>query len=271
MFRDALAAAPVPRAPASAAWHESLAPLELARLLRDPVLRGSGVPRGDGEPVLLVPGFLVPDSLMQIMGGWLRRTGHRPLHAGLGTNAGCAAAAMTRLEALLESVVARKGRRAAIVGHSRGGAYARALAVRRPDLVSGIVTLGTPMMTCVEHGHPGMRILIRAVGTLGGLGIPGLLRGECLHGACCAGFREDSCAPFPAEVSFLRVVGDRDHVVGPRWRADPDAETTAVDGSHVGVIVNPEGYRAVADGLRRARDADARRQSSGPLRRSRAA
>ena len=31
--------------------------LELIRLVRDPVFRGAGVPRGDGRHVILMPGF----------------------------------------------------------------------------------------------------------------------------------------------------------------------------------------------------------------------
>ena len=53
---------------------------------------------------------------------------------------------MARLEERL-----RRSRTAAtpgsrIVGHSLGGMFGRALAVRRPDLVSGVVTLGSPVL-----------------------------------------------------------------------------------------------------------------------------
>jgi hypothetical protein len=38
--------------------------LELARLLADPVVYGVGVPRGDGRPVVLMPGFLAGDQTL---------------------------------------------------------------------------------------------------------------------------------------------------------------------------------------------------------------
>ena len=38
-----------------------------------------------------------------------------------------------------------------IVGHSLGGMLARGLAVRRPDLVSGIITMGSPMLAPGAH------------------------------------------------------------------------------------------------------------------------
>ena len=52
--------------------------LELARLLVDPVLRGHDVPRGDGRPVLLMPGFLAGDQTLLVLATWLRTLGYRP-------------------------------------------------------------------------------------------------------------------------------------------------------------------------------------------------
>ena len=47
--------------------------LELTRLLADPVLYGGGgIPRGDGRPVVLMPGFLAGDQTLGVLGAWLR-------------------------------------------------------------------------------------------------------------------------------------------------------------------------------------------------------
>ena len=40
---------------------------QLSRLLRDPIYRGSNAPRGTGQPVLLIPGFLVGDWTLWVM------------------------------------------------------------------------------------------------------------------------------------------------------------------------------------------------------------
>src|SRR4051795_4182879 len=51
---------------------ETRSMLELARLLVDPVfLVQSGVERGDGRPVVLLPGFLAGDQTLAVMAGWL--------------------------------------------------------------------------------------------------------------------------------------------------------------------------------------------------------
>jgi triacylglycerol lipase len=47
--------------------------------LVDPVFRAaSGVPRGDGRPVVLLPGFLAGDQTLALMAAWLRRLGYAP-------------------------------------------------------------------------------------------------------------------------------------------------------------------------------------------------
>src|SRR5688572_18178482 len=60
--------------------------LEHAALLRDPILWGDGVPRGDGRPVLLIPGFLAGDASLRTMAAWLKRVGYRPCRARMRAN-----------------------------------------------------------------------------------------------------------------------------------------------------------------------------------------
>src|SRR4051812_48733067 len=123
-------------------WGESRAALEHLALRRDPVLRGEGVPHGDGGPVMLIPGFLASDVSLGLMASWLQRIGYQPTRAQMRANVDCAERALGRLEDLLVAKHERCGGwPVAIVGQSRGGAFARMLAVRRPDLISGIVTL----------------------------------------------------------------------------------------------------------------------------------
>jgi pimeloyl-ACP methyl ester carboxylesterase len=116
---------------------------ELARLLADPVWRGTGLPRGDGEPVLLIPGFLAGDQSLSVMATWLRRLGYRPARAGIAFNVRCSDTAVDRLERTLHHAHLSSGRKVAIVGHSRGGHFAKALASRNPDEVSQVISMGS--------------------------------------------------------------------------------------------------------------------------------
>jgi triacylglycerol lipase len=243
-------------------WREARVGLEAAALLRDPILRGDGVARGRGCPVLLIPGFLAGDGSLAIMADWLRRCGYRPSRAGMFANVDCSGAALGRLERRLERLVEQRGCRAAIVGQSRGGGLAKVLATRRPDLVSGIVTLASPQLDPLAV-HPLVRLQLMAVGGLGSLGAPRLFKRSCLYGECCASFWQDLEAPLPRGVRLVSVYSRTDGIVD--WRAClvPGAEQVEVRASHIGMAVNPAAWRAVAGALEAFGKADARRRPAG--------
>jgi pimeloyl-ACP methyl ester carboxylesterase len=228
-------------------WRESRFPRELAALQRDPVYRGRDVPHGHG-PALLIPGFMAGDASLQTMTGWMRRLGYRTSRAGIRLNADCASAALDRLEARLEGLVARYEQPAAIVGQSRGGTFARALAARRPDLVSGIVTLGSPLIDQLAV-HPLVMLNVRVMSKLGAAGLPGLFTPDCFDGECCAELRDSLDEPFPSEVGFVSIYSRSDGIVDWRSCLDPAAEHVEVDSSHCGMSVNADVYRVTARAL----------------------
>jgi triacylglycerol lipase len=242
-------------------WRESRVGLELAGLLRDPVFRGDGVKDGRGQPVLLIPGFLAGDDSLALMTRWLRGTGHYAKRAGIKMNVDCSQAAVIRLEDKLEALVESQGQRAAIVGHSRGGHFARVLAKRRPDLVGGIVTLGSPLTEPLAL-HPLIRAQVYAVGALGTVGVPGLFRHTCLWGNCCQDFWADAEAPFPKGVRFLSVYSRSDGVV--RWQSclDPAAEQLEIRASHCGMGMHPASWHAVSHELERLRRSETSRKAA---------
>src|SRR5215217_1233568 len=85
--------------------------LELnASLLLSPVLMRA--PKGDGHPVLALPGFLASDLSMAPMRRYLKELGY-DTHAWN-------------------------------MGRNLGGVYARDLAVQMPDMVRAVITLGSP-------------------------------------------------------------------------------------------------------------------------------
>jgi pimeloyl-ACP methyl ester carboxylesterase len=223
--------------------------LEAARLLRDPVFHGRGVADGRGRPVLLIPGFLAGDDSLAPMTRWLRRTGHHTSKAGIRLNVGCSGRGLVGLEHRLETLVERQGRPAVVIGQSRGGSFAKALANLRPDLVAGIVTLGSPTLDPLAV-HPAVRASVRGVALLGGLGAPGLFTRDCLEGDCCADFWKLHDSPFPQGIGYVSVYSRSDSVVD--WHAclDPAAIHVQIESSHVGMAVHPDAYRAIADVMR---------------------
>lgn len=233
--------------------------LELATLLRDPILRGRGVSHGGGQPVLLLPGLLAGDDSLRIMARWLKRTGHHPARAGILMNVNCSGAAIERLEDRLEALVQERGMRAAVIGHSRGGSFGKVLAHRRPDLVSGVVTLGCPILDTFAV-HPLVRAQIETLATLGKLGLPGLFSRACLEGECCETFWKATRSPLKRGVGYVAIYSRSDGIVNWESCLDPHAEHVEVTSTHCGMAFHPDVFRTVADSLERFRRRDARRR-----------
>ena len=231
-------------------WREGRFAFELAALRRSSVFQGAGVEHGDGRPVLLIPGFMAGDGTLGTMTHWLRAAGYRTRRAGIRSNVNCSEAACARLEARLEGFANYTGQKVAIVGQSRGGIFARALAVKRPDLVSGIVTLGSPTVGMLKI-HPLVLAQVGLVSALGSAHVPGLFTWRCLRGTCCEDFRAAISGPFPEDVPYVAMYSRTDGVVDWRSCLDPAAELVEVDASHCGMSVNPRVYRELAVALAR--------------------
>jgi triacylglycerol lipase len=254
-------------------WREARIALEAASLMRDPILRGDGMADGRGRPVLLIPGFLAGDGSLSLMAGWLKRTGYRPSRAGMVANVNCAGTLLPRLERRLERLASEQGQRAVIVGQSRGGTLAKVLAYRRPELVTGVVALGSPQVDPLAV-HPLVRLQVEAVGRLGSLGAPGLFKRSCIDGDCCSSFWADLAEPLPRGLGLVSVYSKSDGIVDWRSCIDPHAtQLVEIHASHCGMAVSRSAWRAVADALEAFRAAEPRRGSAGgtQVRRLRAA
>ncbi len=241
---------------------------EIGALHRSAVWRGEGIADGDGMPVLLIPGFLAGDATLRTMADWLRRTGHRPVRAEIRLNVGCSGAVTERLETILHAAHAEHEQRVAIVGQSRGGQLARVLAVRAPELVSGIVTLGSPLVRPLAV-HPVVRGQLRGVALLDRLGMPGLLGYGCERGDCCADFWAQLAGPFPEGVGFVSVFSRSDGLVDWTSCLDPAAQRyVEIDSTHNGMGFHPGAYRALVDALSELSQENRTGPRSAPLNRT---
>lgn len=206
------------------------------------------------EPVVLVPGFMAGDGTLSMMARSLRAKGFRTYRSHIRANVGCTADAATQLEARLEAIVLRRGSRVQVVGHSLGGLIARGTAVRRPDLVSGIVTMGSPMLAPAAH-HVALSWGVETLVRLSRAGVPGLMAEDCVAGACARRSFDESREPVPSDVGFTAVYSERDGIVD--WRAciDPSAVAVEVTASHCGMAFDPRVIDVVSDALHRQVDA----------------
>jgi pimeloyl-ACP methyl ester carboxylesterase len=232
-------------------WREGRMFEELAALRRNPIASGVGLPEGDGLPVFLIPGYMAGDASLAPMARALRAAKYRPETSGVRLNVGCAAEMLGPIEARLAAHVATNGgRKAFVIGQSRGGGFGRWLAARRPDLVGGLVTLGTPLCDPLA-----LNLLVLAnlgvVSALGTLGVRGILSTRCLRlDRCCGPAWRELTGPLAEGMPFLSIYSRSDGIVD--WRAclDPAARHLEVDSSHCGMAFNVDVFSAIGAELR---------------------
>ena len=105
----------------------------------------AAAPRGDGHPVLVLPGLLNTDVYTFVLRNFLRARGHAACAWEAGRNWGRWQALETIVLPAIERLHAEHGRKVSLVGASMGGLYARAAARRAPDLVRAVVTFSSPV------------------------------------------------------------------------------------------------------------------------------
>lgn len=200
------------------------------------------------EPVMLVPGFLAGDSSLNAMSLWLRRKGWRTYRSGIHVNVGCTQEVADRLERRVEAISLRRGRSVTIVGHSLGGMLARGLASRRPDLVAGIVTMGSPVLAPAAV-HPVLAWDAGMLTQLSRAGFGGVMSQDCVAGTCARRSFEETNQPLNPAVGYTAVYSRRDGVVD--WKAclDPAALQVEVRTSHCGMAFDPVVFDVVLDAL----------------------
>jgi predicted alpha/beta hydrolase family esterase len=122
---------------------EARAWLEFASLVPAlPLLRAA--PRGDGHPVLVLPGWLASDRSTQALRWFLRDRGYHTHGWRLGRNDGPSSEIVSGMAARLAALRRRHDRPVSLVGWSLGGVYARELSRRFPADVRQVITLASP-------------------------------------------------------------------------------------------------------------------------------
>ena len=203
-----------------------------------------------GLPVVVVGGLASKPHILTPLRDWLHRLGCRPLLTPAEFGIACGQRAAIAVEAAVAGHVEATGEPAVILAHSRGGQFARPVAVRRPDLLRGLITLGSPLNRLLGV-HPAVLVKVLGLGVGGSLGIPGLFRASCLWGQCCRPLRGDLWGPFPDQLPFVSVFSRHDEVVFWQASLDPAARHREIATTHRGLITSPAALWLIADELTR--------------------
>ena len=194
-------------------------------------------PRGDGHPVMVLPGFTGSDASTRVMRAFLRGLGYYVHAWRLGRNWGPTDYILDGIAERFATLSNEHHRKLTLIGHSLGGVFARELARRAPDRVRQVVTLGSPVRWRAGQTS-NVEPLYRS------------LRGR--HSERVRGVRAADLPHIPDSVPLTAIVTRSDGVVG--WDSctvEPGRarECIEVRGSHTGLIHNPAAMLIVADRL----------------------
>ncbi len=236
---------PSVRAVATPLWRESLFALDWMALRTSAVYFGCGVPRGEGQPVVVVPGFLATDFSLSELFGWLARMGYHPYFSRIGRNADCPDYSASMLFETVERAYRETGQKVRLVGHSLGGMLARSVALDHPEHVDRVISMGSPFRDAVR-AHP---VIIAAASELRRLSrhdAGSNIRPTCFSGHCACGFVRNMLAPDDRGVPTFAIFSKNDGVVA--WEScieDDPVRNDEVNCTHIGMAFHPGVYRAL--------------------------
>ncbi len=195
-----------------------------------PLLRRA--PRGDGHPVLVLPGLMASDFSTRALRRFLRAHGYEVHGWGLGRNVGPTPAIVEGLGRRFRELRQRFGRRLTLIGWSLGGIFARELARHFAADVRQVITLASPFRDVAATNVPGF--VWRRHDPYPGRG----------------GTWSALAAPLPVPVTA--IYSRSDGIVA--WRscavdAGPLAENIEVESSHLGIGHHPVVLLTIADRL----------------------
>lgn len=191
-------------------------------------------PKGAGQPVVLVPGYLADDYSMRPLGAYLRYLGYDVYYTGMGRNMGKVDTDMLRLGGRVESIFNDLGgEKVTLLGWSLGGVLTREVARLFPNAVQQVITLGTPIV-----GGPKFTSVGKKYAQLNNINLEEFELD--VHQRNSIGLTQP----------VTSIYSKSDGVVG--WQASVDiynqqACNIEVTGSHLGLGVNPKVWLIIAD------------------------
>lgn len=193
--------------------------------------------RGDGHPVLVLPGFMTSDNSTVILRRFLKFLGYDAHGWEQGRNygpiQGVEDAMLDKIDALYD---AHDGRKVSLVGWSLGGLYARQLAKYRPKKVRLCISLGSPF-----SGSPKASNAWKLFEFTSGHKVDD--RDHHMGGDF------ETAPPVPTTAIYTKTDGICAWQTTYQQNPRPDCENILVEASHCGLGHHPSVVYAISDRL----------------------
>lgn len=199
-------------------------------------------PRGDGHPVLLVPGFSASDATLVGLRIFLKSRGYHVVTWGFGQNTGFKLKFSQALEQKLRFLHHQHRQKVSLVGWSLGGVYSYYAAHSAPECVRTVISLGSPMRFSVDDFD--VPLIVQALYRY--LAHP---MGPVAHLANVRAKVVKSPPPVPSTCIFSRTDGVVPPEAAQLDTANGHHENVWVPGSHCGLGFNPAVMWVLADRL----------------------
>lgn len=233
-------------------WREALWPVELMRLYCSRVFWGLDIERGNGQPVLVIPGFLANDIIMLPMRQWLIRIGYKSHAANILWNTDCPNKTAEDLARQVQALRRQSKRKVMLIGHSLGGMLAKSVLQKIPDAIDRVITVGSPFRDIVQ-AHPSVVSIWDYLKVGQGHLVGRNLHASCGTGYCTCDFVRHMIAPTALKVPQYAIYTRNDGVVG--WQScaeeNPALNTEVNKSTHIGLAFHPDSFRALAKLLAR--------------------
>ncbi len=141
---------------------ESLSPVEYARLLMA-IPELSTQARGNGKPVVVLPGYGASNTSTIPLRGFLSWLGYDARGWELGRNTGNALEFVPQVADQVRQLYLETGEPIDIIGWSLGGVIAREVARNHPDTVRQVITMGSPVVGGAKYTSLGRHAQRRGV------------------------------------------------------------------------------------------------------------
>jgi pimeloyl-ACP methyl ester carboxylesterase len=192
-------------------------------------------PRGDGHPVLVLPGLVASDTSTRPLRSFLKSRSYAVSGWRQGRNLGLREGVQHAMVDLVHELNETHGRKVSLVGWSLGGLYARQLAKMMPERVRSVITLGSPFASGPKATNA-WRVYEMASGRRAD-------EEDVRFGGSLAG-----TPPVPTTAIFSRTDGVCAWR-GCREKTSAMSESIEVESSHCGMGHHPAAVYAVADRL----------------------
>lgn len=192
-----------------------------------------------------MPGFLAGSRSTAALEHVMREAGWLVRAADVGRNAGPAHRSCDQGREDMQALADETGQKVTLIGHSRGGQFAKILSIQKPELVRQVVGLGTPLQVKYPMFFV-MKVPAEILDKAWRLGAFGPVDKAQEDATEALRFRD-----MPPGIEFVSIWSRSDGIVDWRLSQAHDAANIEVDASHLGILSSVQGISGVAKALSR--------------------